>query len=69
MKKPELLVTPSKVSDVLPLIEAGADAFLIGEQTYGIRLAGEFSREDVKQTVRLAHAHHKSICRHECDFS
>lgn len=59
MKKPELLVTPSKVSDVLPLIEAGADAFLIGEQTYGIRLAGEFSREDVKQTVQLAHAHHK----------
>ncbi|MDM5163680.1 U32 family peptidase [Bacillus altitudinis] len=61
MKKPELLVTPSKVSDVLPLIEAGADAFLIGEQTYGIRLAGEFSREDVKQTVQLAHAHHKKV--------
>lgn len=61
MKKPELLVTPSKVSDVLPLIEAGADAFLIGEQTYGIRLAGEFSREDVKQTVELAHAHQKKV--------
>ncbi|KLK99331.1 peptidase U32, partial [Bacillus pumilus] len=61
MKKPELLVTPSSVSDVMPLIEAGADAFLIGEQTYGIRLAGEFSREDVKQTVELAHAHHKKV--------
>ncbi|MFS0654754.1 peptidase U32 family protein [Bacillus sp. 179-C3.3 HS] len=61
MKKPELLVTPSKVSDVLPLIEAGADAFLIGEQTYGIRLAGEFTREDVKETVELAHAHNKKV--------
>ncbi len=61
MKKPELLVTPSKVSDVLPLIEAGADALLIGEQTYGIRLAGEFSREDVKQTVELAHKHDKKV--------
>ncbi|OLP65444.1 hypothetical protein BACPU_15320 [Bacillus pumilus] len=61
MKKPELLVTPSKVSDVLPLIEAGADAFLIGEQTFGIRLAGEFSKEDVEQTVQLAHAHGKKV--------
>ncbi|MDM5298874.1 peptidase U32 family protein [Bacillus pumilus] len=61
MKKPELLVTPSKVSDVLPLIEAGADAFLIGEQTFGIRLAGEFSKEDVEQTVQLVHAHGKKV--------
>ena len=45
MKKPELLVTPVTVDDILPLIEAGADAFVVGEQRYGLRLAGEFSRE------------------------
>ena len=45
MKKPELLVTPVTVKDIQPLIEAGADAFVIGEQRYGLRLAGEFSRE------------------------
>ena len=48
MKKPELLVTPVTVEDIQPLIEAGADAFVIGEQRYGLRLAGEFSREEIK---------------------
>ena len=50
MKKPELLVTPVTVHDILPLIEAGADAFVIGEQRYGLRLAGEFSRETIKDS-------------------
>ncbi|MEN7400857.1 U32 family peptidase, partial [Bacillus licheniformis] len=51
MKKPELLVTPTSVSDIKPLAEAGADAFIIGEQRYGLRLAGEFSREEVKEAI------------------
>ena len=34
MKKPELLVTPTNVADLQPLIDAGADAFVIGEQRY-----------------------------------
>ena len=29
MKKPELLVTPKSVEDINPLIEAGADAFVL----------------------------------------
>ena len=48
VKKPELLVTPVTVEDIQPLIEAGADAFVIGEQRYGLRLAGEFSRRQVE---------------------
>ncbi|MBM6619682.1 peptidase U32 family protein [Bacillus suaedaesalsae] len=56
MKKPELLVTPTKLEDVKPLIEAGADAIMIGEQRFGLRLAGEFSREDVKTATSIAHA-------------
>ena len=52
MNKPELLVTPVSVHDILPLIEAGADAFVVGEQRYGLRLAGEFSREEIKARGR-----------------
>ncbi|OMF61834.1 peptidase U32 [Paenibacillus sp. FSL R5-0490] len=61
MKKPELLVTPTSVEDIGPLVSAGADAFVVGEQRYGLRLAGEFTREDVKEAVELAHRHGKKV--------
>lgn len=61
MKKPELLVTPTSVDDILLLAEAGADAFVVGEQRYGLRLAGEFSREDVKKAIELAHSKGKKV--------
>lgn len=61
MAKPELLVTPKKVEDILPLAEAGADAFVIGEQSYGLRLAGEFKKEDVKKAIELAHSKNKKV--------
>lgn len=54
-KKPELLVTPTRVEDIETLIEAGADALLIGEEQYGLRLAGEFNRADVAKAVKIAH--------------
>lgn len=55
MKKPELLVTPTSVKDIELLAEAGADAVMIGEQRYGLRLAGEFNREDLQTAIELAH--------------
>jgi U32 family peptidase len=55
MKKPELLVTPTKVEDISRLIKAGATAFIIGEETYGLRLAGEFKRDDIREAVMIAH--------------
>jgi len=61
MKKTELLVTPITVNDILPLIEAGADAFVVGEQRYGLRLAGEFTRGDVQKTIELAHTKGKKV--------
>lgn len=61
MKKPELLVTPKSIQHMNELISAGADAFVIGEQRYGLRLPAEFSREDVKQAIELAHAHDKKV--------
>ena len=61
MKKPELLVTPVSVANMAELIDAGADAFVIGEQRYGLRLAGEFGREEVKQAIDLAHQAGKKV--------
>jgi len=61
MKKTELLVTPLSVNDILPLMEAGADAFVVGEQRYGLRLAGEFNREDVQKAIELAHSKGKKV--------
>jgi putative protease len=61
MKKPELLVTPRTVADIEPLAKAGADAVMIGEQKFGLRLAGEFSREDVKEAVAIAHENNMKV--------
>lgn len=61
MKKPELLVTPLSIEDILPLAAAGADAFIVGEQRYGLRLAGEFNRDEVKQAIELAHSKEKKV--------
>lgn len=52
---PELLVTPAKAEQIPSLIKAGATAFLIGEQKFGLRLAGEFPKEEITKAVQLAH--------------
>ncbi|PAE21909.1 collagenase-like protease [Bacillus sp. 7504-2] len=61
MKKPELLVTPKSVDDILSLSDAGADAFVIGEERYGLRLAGEFSKDDIMKATESAHAKGKKV--------
>jgi putative protease len=61
MKKTELLVTPLTVGDIVPLAEAGADAFVVGEQRYGLRLAGEFNRKHVEKAIELAHSKGKKV--------
>lgn len=61
MKKPELLVTPKSVSHLEALCHVGADAFVIGEQRFGLRLAGDFSREDVKTATEVAHRLGKKV--------
>lgn len=57
----ELLVTPKSVKHIEILIEKGADAFVIGEQKFGLRLAGEFNREAMKEAVKLAHSNNKKV--------
>lgn len=61
MKRTELLVTPLLVNDIVPLAEAGADAFVVGEQRYGLRLAGEFNRAEVQEAIELAHSKGKKV--------
>ncbi|KNH25017.1 peptidase U32 family protein [Priestia megaterium] len=61
MKKPELLVTPTGVSEIESLLQAGATAIMVGEQRYGLRLAGEFKREDIVEAVNIAHQHNAKV--------
>jgi len=61
MKKPELLVTPTCVDDIKLLAKAGADAVVIGEERYGLRLAGEFKREELQAAIELAHKHNMKV--------
>lgn len=61
MKKPELLVTPIDLENMKDLMDAGADAFVIGEQRYGLRLAGEFDRAQLKEAITLAHNQDKKV--------
>jgi len=61
MKKPELLVTPKSVDHIKQLIEMGADAFVIGEQQFGLRLAGEFTISEVAEATKLIHEAGKKV--------
>ena len=57
----ELLVTPKSLSYMETLIDLGADAFVIGEQKFGLRLPGEFNRQQMTEAVALAHKNDKKI--------
>lgn len=61
MKKPELLVTPQSVEHVKALLQAGADAFVIGEQKFGLRLAGDFTVAQVEEATAIIHAAGKKV--------
>ncbi|GBG08675.1 peptidase U32 [Paenibacillus agaridevorans] len=52
--KPELLATASSMEELELLIDAGADAFVIGEGKYGMRLAGEFTLDMIGEAVKSA---------------
>lgn len=52
--KPELLATAASLEELEKLMAAGADAFVIGEARYGMRLAGQFNVELIAEAVKLA---------------
>lgn len=51
----ELVVTPKSIPHIYELINVGADAFVIGEEKFGLRLAGEFKKEDLKRAIEIIH--------------
>lgn len=53
--KPELLVTAKDLEEMGRLLEAGANAFSIGHQRYGLRVAGDFELPQIEEAVKLAH--------------
>ncbi|MFP4978979.1 peptidase U32 family protein [Paenibacillus sp. CN-4] len=53
---PELLTTAASLEEAASLLDAGADALLIGDDRFGMRLAGHFSLEETAEAVRMAHA-------------
>ncbi|NOU73300.1 U32 family peptidase [Paenibacillus sp. LMG 31458] len=55
MKKPELVVSCSTVAELKRLIEVGADAVIIGEARYGMRLPGEVKLDEMQEAVSWAH--------------
>lgn len=61
VKKPELLVTPQSIEHITALLEAGADAFVIGEQKFGLHLAGDFTVAQVEEATKLIHAAGKKV--------
>ncbi|MEK3795129.1 peptidase U32 family protein [Paenibacillus sp. FSL R7-0204] len=53
---PELLATAASLEEAAALLDAGASALLVGDDRFGMRLAGHFTLEDTAAVVQLAHA-------------
>ena len=61
-KKPELLIPASSLEVLKVAILYGADAVYIGGEMYGLRAkAKNFSREDMAEGIKFAHAHGKKV--------
>ncbi len=61
-KKPELLIPASSLEVLKVAVFYGADAVYIGGEMYGLRAkAKNFSREDMAEGIKFAHAHGKKV--------
>ncbi|MGL6058423.1 MAG: peptidase U32 family protein [Culicoidibacterales bacterium] len=61
MFKPELVVTPLDITHAQALFAAGADAVVVGEEQFGLRLAANFSLEAIQTVCTLAHELGKKV--------
>lgn len=59
--KHELLVTAANVTEARALLQAGADALLIGDDRFGMRLPGNFSLEETAEVVATAAKHEARV--------
>ncbi|EOS58293.1 peptidase U32 family protein [Paenibacillus barengoltzii] len=53
-KKPELLVPAGSLDELKRYFAAGADAALVGEARYGMRLPGDMTPQDIAEAVKVA---------------
>lgn len=61
-KKPELLIPASSLEVLKVAVLYGADAVYIGGDMYGLRAkAKNFSREEMAEGIKFAHAHRKKV--------
>ena len=61
-KKPELLIPASSLEVLKVAVLYGADAVYIGGDMYGLRAkAKNFSREEMAEGIKFAHAHGKKV--------
>ena len=61
-KKPELLAPAGNMEKMQMAILYGADAVYLGGEKYGLRAqGGNFSREELSEAARFAHAHGKKM--------
>lgn len=61
MNKPELVVTPRNLADLEELCTSDCAAFLIGEEQFSVRSAGDFSTADLAMAKKLAEKYNKKI--------
>jgi len=61
MKKPELLVTPKNSEEIKTLLNAGADAFILGNAEFQSRGRGDFSFQDMAEGARMIHEQGKKV--------
>ena len=53
--KPELLAAAGTLEDVRAYLDAGADAVLVGDDRFGMRLPGSMTLEEIRTAVEMAH--------------
>ncbi|TCZ77206.1 U32 family peptidase [Paenibacillus albiflavus] len=61
MVRPELLVSAGSKEEIKVLLSAGADAVVVGEPAFGLRLPGTITTEDLAEIIPWAHEHGKKI--------
>lgn len=60
-KKPELLIPAGTSEEAQRYIEAGANAVVVGEHRFGLRLPGEVSLAEIEALIPWAHARNARV--------
>lgn len=61
MNKPELVISCGSIAELKQMILAGADAVIVGEDRYGLRLPGEVNLNEIGEAVAWAHERNAKV--------